>query len=171
MQTLSPRTTFPLVLMAVALLATAPVLAGSHPGVADGGRSISSSSVQQGLPATQGGWQPAAQPAYRFAHLGSAVPYNGVAAGCCHPGVGPAYYAAPVTPQYVYAAPQAFVPLHVYPSMIYVPTYADAYTTHFGPGFYRYGESGHYRFPYYSYRRPWYFPGHPTFNRNTNLTW
>ena len=110
MQTLSPRTTFPLAVMAVVLLATGSVLAGSHPAVVDGGRSLSSPSVQQGLPATQSAWQPAAaQPAYRFAHLGSAapynaapynaapynavpyngVPYNGVAAGYWQPGPRP----------------------------------------------------------------------------------
>lgn len=26
------------------------------------------------------------------------------------------------------------------------------------------GEAGHVRYPYYSYRRPWYFPGQPSFN-------
>lgn len=47
----------------------------------------------------------------------------------------------------------------------------DPYTVHFGPGFYRSGEYGHYRFPYYSYRRPWYYPGQPVYNRDTNLPW
>ncbi len=47
----------------------------------------------------------------------------------------------------------------------------DPYYYHFGPGFYRYQEAGHYRFPYYSYRRPWYFPGHPSYNRDTNIPW
>lgn len=48
----------------------------------------------------------------------------------------------------------------------------DAYTYHFGPGFYRNGaEQGSYRFPYYSYRRPWYTPGPPSYNRDTNLPW
>ena len=45
------------------------------------------------------------------------------------------------------------------------------YATHFGPGFYRGNEGGHYRFPYYSYRRPWYYPGPPVYNRNTDLVW
>ena len=48
---------------------------------------------------------------------------------------------------------------------------ADPYTYHFGPGFYRAGEFGHYRFPYYSYRRPWYDVGHPVYVRDTNLPW
>lgn len=47
----------------------------------------------------------------------------------------------------------------------------DPYTYHFGPGFYRSNEFGHYRFPYYSYRRPWYDVGHPTRVRDTNLPW
>ena len=47
----------------------------------------------------------------------------------------------------------------------------DPYTYHFGPGFYRRSEHGHYRFPYYSYRRPWYHPGAPVFNRDTNFAW
>lgn len=47
----------------------------------------------------------------------------------------------------------------------------DPYTYHFGPGYYRYAEHGHFRFPYYSYRRPWYYPGQPVFNRDTNFAW
>lgn len=47
----------------------------------------------------------------------------------------------------------------------------DPYYYHFGPGFYRQQEAGHYRFPYYSYRRPWYFPGHTSYNRDTNIPW
>ena len=48
---------------------------------------------------------------------------------------------------------------------------SDPYTYHFGPGYYRYAEHGHFRFPYYSYRRPWYHPGPPVFNRDTNFAW
>ncbi|QDV18186.1 hypothetical protein Pan153_28430 [Gimesia panareensis] len=47
----------------------------------------------------------------------------------------------------------------------------DPYTRHFGPGFYRSNEYGHYYFPSYSYRRPWYNPGAPTYNRDTNYRW
>ena len=47
----------------------------------------------------------------------------------------------------------------------------DPYTYHFGPGFYRSNEFSHYRFPYYSYRRPWYDVGHPIRVRDTNLPW
>lgn len=34
----------------------------------------------------------------------------------------------------------------------------------FGPMSNARGEMGHVRYPYYSYRRPWYFPGQPSFN-------
>ena len=47
----------------------------------------------------------------------------------------------------------------------------DPYNYHFGPGYYRSGEYGHFRFPYYSYRRPWYFPGFAGYNRDTNIPW
>lgn len=47
----------------------------------------------------------------------------------------------------------------------------DPYGYHFGPGFYRSQELGHYRFPYYSYRRPWYHPGFANYNRDTNFHW
>ena len=47
----------------------------------------------------------------------------------------------------------------------------DPYNYHFGPGFYRSGEYGHYRFPNYSYRRPWFTPGFAGYNRDTNLPW
>ena len=45
------------------------------------------------------------------------------------------------------------------------------YYKHFGSGYYRHSEAGHLRFPYYSYRAPWYFPGPAVFNRGTNLPW
>lgn len=51
------------------------------------------------------------------------------------------------------------------------PVVGDVYGVHFGPGFYRHSEYGHYRFPYYMYRAPWYFPGHPVYNRDTNYPW
>jgi len=47
----------------------------------------------------------------------------------------------------------------------------DPYQYHFGPGYYRSGEHGHFRFPFYSYRRPWYHPGFAGYNRDTNLPW
>ncbi len=52
------------------------------------------------------------------------------------------------------------------------PAAAAAYEQAFGPGLYRSGaEVGQYHFPYYSYRRPWYFPGQPSFQRSTDYVW
>ncbi len=49
---------------------------------------------------------------------------------------------------------------------------AAVYDQAFGPGLYRSGaEAGQYHFPYYSYRRPWYFPGQPSFQRSTDYVW
>ncbi len=47
----------------------------------------------------------------------------------------------------------------------------NPYYDHFGPGFQRHSLHGHYRFPYYNYRAPWYFPGRAVYNRNTNFAW
>lgn len=52
------------------------------------------------------------------------------------------------------------------------PANAAIYEQAFGPGLYRSGaEVGQYHFPYYSYRRPWYFPGQPSFHRSTDYVW
>lgn len=52
------------------------------------------------------------------------------------------------------------------------PAAAAAYDQAFGPGLYRSGaEMGQNHFPYYSYRRPWYFPGQPSFHRSTDYVW
>ena len=52
------------------------------------------------------------------------------------------------------------------------PSAAAAYDQAFGPGLYRSGaEAGQNHFPYYSYRRPWYFPGQPSFQRSTDYVW
>ena len=76
-------------------------------------------------------------------------------------------------PQYahqaVFVSPYYYTPLNYSagfgyrPSMIYTPTYVDPYAYHFGSGF---SGASHYRFPYYSYRRPWYFQGPPVYNFN-----
>jgi hypothetical protein len=48
----------------------------------------------------------------------------------------------------------------------------DPHTLHFGSGYHRYGlMDGHVRYPYYSYRRPWYNPGSPSFNRDLYQPW
>ena len=96
------------------------------------------------------------------------------------------YRPTPVAAGYVgCAAPQAAV-VYAPAPMVAAPVAAQAggygygqagygggniYTNHFGPGYYRNAEHGHYRFPYYSYRRPWYNPGPASYNRDTNLPW
>lgn len=47
----------------------------------------------------------------------------------------------------------------------------NPYYDHFGPGFHRDSLHGHYRFPYYNYRAPWYYPGRAVHNRDTNFAW
>ncbi len=47
----------------------------------------------------------------------------------------------------------------------------NPYYDHYGPGFHRGQIYGHYRFPYYNYRAPWYYPGRAVYNRDTNLHW
>jgi hypothetical protein len=47
----------------------------------------------------------------------------------------------------------------------------NPYYDHFGPGFQRHSLHGHYRFPYYNYRAPWYYPGRAVYNRDTNMPW
>lgn len=47
----------------------------------------------------------------------------------------------------------------------------NPYYDHFGPGFHRDSLYGHYRFPYYNYRAPWYYPGRAVYNRDTNMPW
>ncbi|HET6422503.1 MAG TPA: hypothetical protein VFG20_02395 [Planctomycetaceae bacterium] len=47
----------------------------------------------------------------------------------------------------------------------------NPYSDHYGPGFHRSQLHGHYRFPYYNYRAPWYYPGRAVYNRDTNLHW
>ncbi len=74
------------------------------------------------------------------------------APGGYEPRIGsPAYYHDPAGGQYVVTG--------------------DPYYDHFGPGFQRSSLHGHYRFPYYNYRAPWYFPGRAVYNRNTNFAW
>lgn len=59
-----------------------------------------------------------------------------------------------------------------YPPGTYAGGFAsDPYAYHFGPGFHRHSDHAHYRFPYYTYRSPWYHPGHASYNRDTNFPW
>lgn len=50
-------------------------------------------------------------------------------------------------------------------------TTGDPYYDHWGPGYHRQSLYGHYRFPYYNYRAPWYYPGRAVYNRDTNFAW
>jgi len=86
---------------------------------------------------------------------------------------GLAAYAPPVgiPAAYVYSVPVPATGIYYYPPAVYAPIYLDAYNYHFGPGYVSPYGAGHYRFPYYSYRRPWYTPGPPVFNRNTGVVW
>ena len=74
------------------------------------------------------------------------------------------YYQQPYMIQYyapvyghAYAAPAYYGPAagYVAPGMFAGPT---------GPLVNARGELGHVRYPYHSYRRPWYYPGQPSFN-------
>ncbi len=97
---------------------------------------------------------------YSGAGTAAAMPYGGTVAtngphwapGGYDPRVGsPALYHDPAGGQYVVTG--------------------NPYYDHFGPGFHRDSLHGHYRFPYYNYRAPWYFPGRAVYNRNTNFAW
>ncbi|RMG41966.1 MAG: hypothetical protein D6725_00480, partial [Planctomycetota bacterium] len=91
--------------------------------------------------------------------------------------VSPAYAGVPAMPTTpVVPAPvglgvsggYALVPVVVVP--VVAPAAAtvvtDPYVVHFGqPADAFFNGPGHLRFPYYSYRRPWFFPGPPRFNR------
>jgi hypothetical protein len=63
-------------------------------------------------------------------------------------------------------------PYHYYNAYcgLYVMT-GNPYYDHFGPGYHRHSLYGHYRFPYYSYRAPWYYPGRAVYNRDVNFAW
>ena len=106
-----------------------------------------------------GGWQPGGYQG----RVGS--PYYYSASGYGGSGYGGSGYAGygGYGGQGGYAAPIMASPYAAYGGGLY--------DDHFGPGFYRNSEYGHYRFPYYSYRRPWYFPGPASYNRDTNLPW
>ncbi len=128
-------------------------------------------------------------------HVAGATPaYHGHAA---HPFGQPGGYAGRVGAPYYYSAPlpqpgcgvNQVAPAHGHHAPVhrhhatghmhqgygyrvgYGAMAGSVYDRHFGPGYYRYAEHGHVRFPYYSYRRPWYFQGPPVFNRDTNFAW
>lgn len=71
-------------------------------------------------------------------------------------------YEAPVAP----VVPVASVPVvPVVPIQpVAINAFSGAYTGVSGPMSNARGEMGHVRYPYYSYRRPWYYSGQPSFN-------
>lgn len=130
------------------------------------------------IPGTAAGALPGAAP-YAAGAYGAAAPAYGYGAGggpYGAPGgnmaVGNPYYwsnagyNAGSYPLYYAGSVNPYTPLNSAPQAM-----GDPYTFHYGPGFYRSNESGNLRFPYYSYRRPWYYYGQPSYNRDTNLPW
>lgn len=132
---------------------------GGMPGTAYGAAPYGTAAYGAG--AVPGGPNPAYVPGGQGATSDpSMMPYGGMVAtngpywapGGYEPRIGsPAYYYDPTGGQYVVTG--------------------DPYSDHFGPGFQRSQVHGHYRFPYYNYRAPWYFPGRAVYNRNTNFAW
>lgn len=110
-------------------------------------------SVPQGIPAYSTPY--AASPGMAVSSgLGWETPTNGAATTGWPPG---GYEARMGMPYHYYGGD-------------YVVT-GNPYNDHFGPGFHRNSLHGHYRFPYYSYRAPWYYPGRAVYNRDTNFVW
>jgi len=72
------------------------------------------------------------------------------------------YYQPPQQVQYV----QPVAPMIAAPMVSFGPVMSDFGVTpmNFGSFTNARGEIGHVRYPYYSYRRPWYYPGQPSFN-------
>ena len=72
------------------------------------------------------------------------------------------YYQPPHQVQYV----QPVAPMIAAPMVPIGPVMSDfgVTPTNFGSFTNARGEIGHVRYPYYSYRRPWYYPGQPSFN-------
>lgn len=74
-------------------------------------------------------------------------------------------------------APGGYEPRYGSPNLYHDPqgghfvVTGDPYYDHWGPGYHRHDLYGHFRFPYYSYRAPWYYPGRAVYNRDTNFPW
>lgn len=102
--------------------------------------------------------------AYRTPTVAPAVPLGTIGAGPAA-GTGPFWapggYEARIGSPYLYHDPQGGQ---------FVNT-GNPYYDHYGPGFQRHSLHGHYRFPYYNYRAPWYYPGRAVYNRDTNFPW
>jgi hypothetical protein len=111
-------------------------------------------------------------PQVPYGYRGYAQP-TWAANGYTTPGAGPGAGAGP------YWAPGGYEPRIGSPYNYHDPNpqggqyvvTGDPYYDHWGPGFHRHSLHGHYRFPYSTYRAPWYYPGRAVYNRDTNLPW
>jgi hypothetical protein len=125
---------------------------------------------------------------YGASPYGGGVYVPGMTPGQAGPGVGYGGAGAPYDPSMMpyggmvatngpHWAPGGYEPRIGSPAYYYDPTggqyvvTGNPYSDHFGPGFQRSQVHGHYRFPYYNYRAPWYYPGRAVYNRNTNFAW
>lgn len=112
-------------------------------------------------------YQPVAPPAYPVTNIASA-PYQPIPQNTqvYTPSYYYYYYQQP------YQAPSVpMVPVVSAPVVPVVPVqpvaldpFYGAYSGVSGPMYNARGEMGHVRYPYYSYRRPWYWAGQPSFN-------
>lgn len=144
-------------LLSAVLAVTAPARAGCNCNVPPAPAPMSMGAAWNGAESFPGIYGPAAGGG---PYTDPSLPYGGTVAtngphwapGGYEPRIGsPAYYHDPSGGQYVVTG--------------------NPYDDHFGPGFQRSSIHGHYRFPYYNYRAPWYFPGRAVYNRNTNFAW
>jgi hypothetical protein len=148
----------------------------------DAGTVIVGQNVPYGEP---GAWQPggyegrigspyyySVPQGYDYAYYyGEAIPYYH---GAPYPYHSPPYYASYDRGVDVVGAVQGAESsaAHLLKTFAGAPVvHSNPYAFHFGPGFYRFSDIGHIRFPYYSYRYPFYFPGHPVFSRTMNVAW
>lgn len=96
---------------------------------------------------------------------------NGAASGYTAPGSGPAAGVGPFWAPGGYEARIGSPYYYHDPNGGQFSVTGNPYYDHYGPGFHRQQLHGHYRFPYYNYRAPWYYPGRAVYNRDTNLHW
>lgn len=104
---------------------------------------------------------------YGAAPLTGPVPTTAVLPYGAQPVVTQAQTYTPTYYWYYYTPQAQTVPAGVSATLMMAPaaTHAQsAMDSSFAPLTNARGESGHVRYPYYSYRRPWYFPGQPSFN-------
>lgn len=102
---------------------------------------------------------------------GGYVAGNTAASGYATTGAGPGTGVGPFWAPGGYEARMGSPYLYHDPNGGQFVTTGNPYYDHYGPGFHRSQLYGHYRFPYYNYRAPWYYPGRAVYNRDTNLHW